>query len=208
MAGLMTRDEERLIGDAQQGDRSAFDHLVQKHRERLTSFVRSRLGGGLREWVEVEDVFQEAFLRGFRSMDRFQRRGEDSFFQWLCSIAECVIRDWARQRKRRPSVPLDGDIVGSSSGSPSNSLRRDVRFNRLQEALRLLSPDHREVIQLALLEGLRIKDIAQRMDRSPDAIKQLLLRATRKLRSHFGETESLHLPPRSLDDYGAQNEQK
>lgn len=203
----MTGDEERLIGDARQGVRSAFDHLAQKHRERLTAFVRARLGRELEERVEVEDVLQETFLRGFRSIDRFERRGEDSFFQWLCSIAECIIRDWARARKRRPSVPLDRDVVGSASASPSRSLRRDERFDRLQEALRRLSPDHQEVIRLSLLEGLRIREIAERMGRSTDAIKQLLLRATRKLRSHFGETESLHLPPRSLDDEGAENDQ-
>ena len=50
-------------------------------------------------------------------------------------------------------------------------MRRDERWERLRSSLEALSPDHREVIELARLEGLKINDIAERMGRSPGAVK-------------------------------------
>ena len=77
--------------------------------------------------------------------------------------------------------------------SPSRSLRRRERLDRLQAALDALSPDHRQVIVLARLKGLRMTEIAERMERSPNAVALLLARALAKLRESFGDTESLPL---------------
>jgi DNA-directed RNA polymerase specialized sigma24 family protein len=54
------------------------------------------------------------------------------------------------------------------------------------------------VIVLARVEELKIREIAERMERSESAVKNLLLRALRELRQNFGDTESLRLPDRSL----------
>ena len=54
------------------------------------------------------------------------------------------------------------------------------------------------------IEGLKIKEIAERMNRSPAAVKQLLSRALVKLKASFGETESLHLPDRELRGEGGE----
>jgi RNA polymerase sigma factor (sigma-70 family) len=62
-----------------------------------------------------------------------------------------------------------------------------------------LSPEYREVIVLARLKGLRIKEIALRMNRSENAVSLLLSRALAKLKEAFGETESFNLPARRLD---------
>ncbi len=78
-------------------------------------------------------------------------------------------------------------------------MRRDERFDRLQEALKTLSVDHRTVIELARIKGLRIQEIADRMRRSPGAVKLLLFRALEQLRNRFGDTASLNLPDRELN---------
>ena len=61
------------------------------------------------------------------------------------------------------------------------------------KALRTLSPDHQTVLELSRMQGQSIREIAERMERSESAVKNLLLRATRKLRLSFGDTESLGL---------------
>ena len=68
----------------------------------------------------------------------------------------------------------------------------------MEKALESLSDDHRQVVTLARLEGLKVKEIAKRMDRSPDAVKKLLARALMHLKESFGDTESFHLPDRVL----------
>jgi RNA polymerase sigma-70 factor (ECF subfamily) len=190
------------IARAREGDRAAFDALAGEHRERLLAFVHKRLGIDLRARIEPEDVVQDALLRAYESIERFEWRGPDSLFNWLATIVEFRIRDLSRAARRRPQVALRADPAGDVL-SPSKHLRREERFERLEQALDRLSDDHREVIYLARIENLSLDEIASRTNRTPGAVNQLLLRALEKLRESFGEdTESLHLPPRSLGSQG------
>ena len=90
-------------------------------------------------------------------------------------------------RERRPSSVAEG-------------LRRQERFSRLREAIDSLSPEYREAVLLVRIKGLKVKEAAERMNRSPNAVMHLLLRALKKLKEALGDTESLHLPPESLGD--------
>ncbi len=191
----------RLFRKVQKGDRAAFDWLVSKFRARLMTLARLRLGSDLRGKVAVEDVLQEALLRAFQSIEKAKFNTERSFFAWLATITERTIVDLARRHAARPASPLDQEVPGGDV-SPSRGLRREERFERLQRALDGLSAEHREVIILARLQGLPFKEIAQRMNRSHTAVANLLSRALTKLRSSFGDTESLHLPFRSLGNNG------
>jgi DNA-directed RNA polymerase specialized sigma24 family protein len=56
------------------------------------------------------------------------------------------------------------------------------------------------------MEGMKSEEIAQKMNSSPEAVRQLLVRALRALRKSFGETESLHLPSRGLSREALDNE--
>lgn len=186
-----------LVERARQGEEDAFEKLLAMHRGLIGHLIRSRLTEVLRQDANVEDLYQETSFRAFKSLGRFEYRGEDSFFRWLAGIALHVVVDFVR--RRRPELADDvAQNRPSSQDSPSKGPRREERFSRLQEALDSLSPDHKKVIVLAWLRGMRIDEIAQNMDRSSGAVRKLLLRGLRKLRSSFGDTESLHLPGRSL----------
>lgn len=195
-----------LVKKAQGGDRAAFEKLFSEHREPLERFVHHRLGPRLRSQTEAEDVLQETFLRACQSIQRFRWRNEGSFGRWLCSIAEHVILKLANREERRRKLYLElAAAPAREDATPSRALRRDERLERLQAALGGLSPDHREVIMLARIEGLRIKEIAKKMERSPNAVLLLLSRALKKLRDSFGDTESFHLPAERLDRKRSQN---
>jgi len=205
----------KVIQKAQAGDPQAFGLLVKRYRHRLESVIGLRLGPRLRLRVEVEDVLQETYINAFSSIRKFQWRGEGSFLHWLCGIAENVIKNQARHHFRtlmrnilsqnRPGADSTRSwLIEAKGESPSKAARRNERFERLEKALASLSRDHREVIILARLEGMPIKDIALRMERSADAISMLLLRALRQLKVYFGTTDSLHLPARSLENTGSE----
>ena len=196
----MTPSEtETLVERARAGDRDAFNHLVEHYQDRLAAAVRMRMGAHLRQRVDVEDVLQETFLKGFTSLNSFEERRPDAFFHWLKGIADNLLLYWARQLTQREQLQLNGDVKRSTV-SPSRKLRRQERFERLEEALGRLSPEHREVVLLARVEGLPAKEIARRMNKSDQAIKPLLWRALQKLRGAFGDTQSMHLPRRAISD--------
>jgi RNA polymerase sigma-70 factor (ECF subfamily) len=195
-----------LVLRAQAGDRSAFDALALELRGRLEALIRTRLGAELARALEVDDVAQETFLKAYESIDRFRWKGKDSFFRWLGGIAEHVILNWARSRPRERAGAWNADAgeadIAQTAPSPSKAARRNERFERFETVLESLSPDYRTVVRLARLEGPSIEETARRMGRSPNAVSHLLLRALRKLRSAFGDTESLSLPDRALREEG------
>ena len=186
-----------LIERAQGGDRDAFERLFERYREELDRFIASRLGETLKSRTEISDICQEVFLKAFRSLSTFTWQGERSFFRWLAGIANNLILHLARRGRFSERVALQADVPGPGT-SPSRHLRREERFDRLEEALRTLSPDHQQVILLTRIQGVPIEEVARRMGRSPKATRQLLWRALQSLRHLFGETGSLHLPERSL----------
>jgi RNA polymerase sigma-70 factor (ECF subfamily) len=194
-------DDTILAARARSGDREAFGRLAERYRPRLEALVRSRMGAAVEERLEVEDVVQEAFARALGSIESFQWQGEESFLRWLGGIAEHLIRKAGETAKRKPELSLEIDPPAPAP-SACRALRREERFARLERALARLPEDQREVIRLFRIEGLKHAEIASRTGRSPEAVRQIAVRALRRLRDLFGKTDSLGLPDRPLGGQG------
>ena len=196
-SGMPTQE---LVIAAKKGDRKAFEQLVQRFEDRLRRLVESRIGIHLRQRIEANDVIQETFAKAYQSLDRFEWRGEDSFASWLRRISENVVLRVADRQKSERLFELQRCLdQPDSEVTASRVVRRGERFERLERALACVSPDHREVMILARIEGLQMKEIAHRTDRSISAVQNLLFRALKELKKAFGDTESFHLPNRRLD---------
>lgn len=195
MKGVMTASESTadLVKRAGSGDRSAFDELIRRERQDLLSAIRSRMGSHLQGRVDPEDVLQDTALRAFTLIGEFRWQGEASFRNWLESIAAKRVLHLGRLHARRDEL-LTLQRPPTDSETPSRRARRAERLERLKASVEGLSPDYRTVIQLARIEGLKVREIAERMGRSESAIKNLLLRAMKQLRETFPDTESLGLP--------------
>ncbi len=191
---------QALVEKARAGDRRAFEEIVRAAEARLRSSVERRLGPAGRA-ADADEVVQETFALAFEAIGRLDWRGEAAFFAWLSRIARNVLIDRARDSRRRRYLEIP-ERLPAREPSPSGALRREERFDRLEQAFAALPPDYRRVLRLSQIERLKVKEIARRMGRSEDAVKHLMARAIRKLRAAFGRTESLVLPPRSLEEEG------
>jgi RNA polymerase sigma factor (sigma-70 family) len=188
-------DTQALVERARLGDREAFGELAAKARGRLLGQILGMVGQRLREKLDPEDVLQEALLLGLESVTRFEGSDTDAFGRWLEGIARNVVRNLVRRKGWKKEFEIIRDTPAADS-SPSRRLRREER-------VKSLSPDHQTVIRLARIEGLKISEVAMRMNRSESAVKNLLLRAMKELRESFGGTESFGLPDRRLGDGGS-----
>ena len=193
---VMEKSTEQLVSAAQGGDRKAFDTLAERYRPRLKRQIQARLSESARGKLTAEDVIQETFLRAFSSMPRFRWSGDESFYRWLASIAEYRIRNAAKKVGwRQLHIEHEAPAAGTS---PSRSMRREERFDRLQASMDDLDEDQRRAIYLARVEGLALRQIAAQLGRSEEAIRKLVARGLLKLRESIGDTESLSLPDRAL----------
>ncbi len=207
MRGHMTQETptDALVKRSQSGDREAFEQLVDRYRSRLEKQVEARMGQGVKYKLDAADIVQETLIGALKSIGKFQYRGGDSFYRWLGSIAEHLI--WNAAQKKDWNRLEAGHDLAENGVPPSKNLRRDERFDRLESALSGLSPDHRRAIILSRIEGLKVREIASRMNRSTDAVKKLLARGLVQLKRSFGDTESFHLPDRAFNVEGVEDDE-
>jgi RNA polymerase sigma-70 factor, ECF subfamily len=187
----VTADEPRLVERAQAGDRPAFEELVRRHADRLYAVVLRFVADA----DEAEEVTQEAFLRAWRSIGRFQ--GRSQFFTWLYRIG---INEAKRRGERKPSAgrvaslddnPLE-DAPDWSEAPEPRAEQGDLR-RVLEEAVRALPIDYRAPLILRDIEGLSTREAAEVMDLGEAAFKSRLHRARLTVR-------------RALDEYHAEAE--
>jgi RNA polymerase sigma-70 factor, ECF subfamily len=166
--------EAALVERAQGGDRAAFEELVRRHADRLYAVVLRFAADG----DEAEEVTQEAFLRAWRSIDRFE--GRSRFFTWLYRIG---INEAKRRAGRRPPtrvVSLDDEPIPEApdwSEAPETRLGQTDLRRVLEETIRSLPLEHRTPIILRDVEGLTTAEAAEVMELSEAAFKSRLHRA-------------------------------
>lgn len=192
---------QHLVILAKEGDESARNQLCGVYFERVRRIVRLRMGGELRSKLESMDIVQDSLMSALRDLKDFNYSNEGDFLRWLSKIAENQIRGnldqlHAAKRDMRKEVPLEqrSTHTNNSGGqalypvsqtTPSLIFSRREDLDKLEHAMDLLKPAHRQVIILARIEGLAHKDIAARMDKSPDAVGMLLSRALLALTKAF-----------------------
>lgn len=157
------------------GDDSAFGELVRRY-EGLAMRIALRI---TRNPAEAEDAVQEAFLRAYKALPRFDPRRP--FGPWLLKIA--TNRALSRARRLRPQASLDEALEVPERGGPQAGTGPDVE--RLQKALGDLSPRDRAVLSLRYDQGLPLADIARTIGLKLGAVKVRLFRARERLLELF-----------------------
>ena len=166
-----------LVARAREGDLSAFDRLIARHRQRVFGIARQMAGSP----EAAQDIAQEAFLQAFRSLDGL--RAHDRFGAWLNTILRRQAQRWLRAGDNQ-SEPADIETLQGIPGflwQPAPQPPREV-MERVQAALGVLSQRERSVMILHYLEGRSCEEIAQRLRISAGSVKRILHYSRRKAR--------------------------
>ncbi|MEO8091623.1 MAG: sigma-70 family RNA polymerase sigma factor [bacterium] len=176
--------EAALVERAQEGDRAAFEELARRHADRLYAVVLRFVA----DPEQAQEVTQEAFLRAWRGIGRFQARSR--FFTWLYRIG---INEAKRHAARRPPVEVvsldDEPIPEAPDWSEAPETRADQAELRgvLERAIRGLPIEYRAPIVLRDVEGLSTREAAEVMDLGEAAFKSRLHRARLAVRRTLDE---------------------
>ena len=170
------------------GNRQALDDLFASSSSHLYQAAFRILS----DPHDAEDAVQDSLLCAFRNLNQFQ--GRASFSTWLHRIAINSSLMRLRKRKCRCEFPLEPVFTGkelhvpaidplSDEPNPEEQCARVEQRKILSEALLKLPGPFRTAIRLCDLEGLPIKDAAQRLGVSLSTIKARLFRARRALKT-------------------------
>ncbi len=186
------RSDQQLVDQARRGDQTAFRALVEKYQRKVFAVAL----GIVRDSDDAKDLCQEAFLRAYRGLDRFD--GDAQFFTWIYRIVHNLAIDHLR-KQRAPALPLEGTerVIAAEDHVDINPLRKLASRRlgeRIQAALATLTPAHRSVLVLREIEGLSYKEIAEVMECSIGTVMSRLFHARKNLQRELGlEREAMDL---------------
>ena len=177
--------EQELVEKARRGSQEAFEQLVLDNQNRVYSLAL-RL---VEDREEAADLSQEAFVRAWQGLARFQ--GASSFSTWVYRLTTNLCIDHLRKKKRReavePAVSLDDQESGwaepaDRESDPQLALERSERVRALARGLERLPGWQRQALELREISGLSYQEIGRALDIDLGTVKSRIARARLNLR--------------------------
>ena len=180
-------------------DGGTFWLQADEMRPYLKYLVRSVMGDQLSRQTDPSSVIQRGFLAAYENRSQLRSTDKETFRRWLRSIVQRealnVVDYYNRQQRDvRREQPLAVDpserarSVASSPDPAAIAIRREQAI-RVMATLEKLQESHRTVIELRNFDGLAFEEVAERMGKSPAAVRQLWVRAVESFRQTWGEHE-------------------
>lgn len=165
------------IQQAQNGDRQAFQHLVNHMMPRLYAVVYAMFPNR----DEVYDILQDTFIKAYRALPKLNE--PRAFAGWLTRIAVNTTK--TRQTRQREYATEPGALIFERESVPDESLSRLEHADLqtvLNQALTELSADHREVVALVELQEMNCAEAAEILGCPPGTVRSRLHYARKQLK--------------------------
>ncbi|HJR71906.1 MAG TPA: sigma-70 family RNA polymerase sigma factor [Gammaproteobacteria bacterium] len=190
-----THPDSKLAKRLLAGDEAAFREFFDASFPKLFRFALARVRGNR---DEATDVVQHTLCKAFEHLDSY--RGEASLFGWMCQICRNAINDRGRRARHEP-VPIglledESDLRGileavaapGEDGPEQQAARREL-VRLVQAALDSLPGRYGDVLEWKYIDGLSVKEIAERLAVGPKAAESLLTRARAACRELLAEVD-------------------
>ena len=179
----MSANPKELLKRARSLNQAALGEIYDQFSDALYAYAFKQVGDS----QVAEDLVAETFKRLLLALER-GGGPKDHLRAYLYRITHNLITDLYR-REPPPSLELDEERLAEDGGDPSELLSDLQEADYVRHALRLISPEQRQVITLRFLEGWTTQEIAQMMEKSLGAIKALQHRGVAALQRILIEDE-------------------
>ncbi|MCB2155548.1 sigma-70 family RNA polymerase sigma factor [bacterium] len=174
-------DEKALLLRARKGDRKAYGLIVEHYRERLYCAAL----GILRNHEDARDMSQDAFVRAFKALDRFELKRP--FYPWLYRILRNRCLDYLERHGPRRKLSLDSLVdeshmkFAAEEEDPRERIQKQEMAEHLHAAIEELKPEFREIIIMKHLQEMPYKEIAEALDIPMGTVMSRLFHARKAL---------------------------
>lgn len=177
--------DEKIMNRVSQGNLDDAKILYDRYHVKIYNFF-------LRLTFNREtsrDLTQNVFYRllKYRSTWKIDRL----FIPWIFSIARNEFIDYMKKEGRYMNNSMNLEEINESSSAMIENPQKSEQVKILQNALSMISPEHRQVLLLSRYMKLRNKEIALIMNSNENAVKQLVFRAMHKLREVYFKLEGI-----------------
>ncbi|NAS30472.1 sigma-70 family RNA polymerase sigma factor [Flavobacteriaceae bacterium R38] len=151
-----------LIEKYLKGDETALETLINRHSQRIYSFVFSKVF----DKDVAEDIFQDTFIKVINTLKRGSYNEEGKFLPWVMRIAHNLVIDHFRKNNRMPKFEGNDDfnifsLIGDSSLNAEKQLIKDQVECDLRKLIEELPDDQREVLIMRMYKDMSFKEISE-----------------------------------------------
>ena len=164
---LHTFSDQQLVSTYLEGNVSALETLVKRHKDRIYSFIISKV----RNQALADDIFQDAFFKVIKSLQKGKYNEEGKFLPWVMRIAHNLVIDHFRKAKRipitvKPKSEYDDfdifDIISSGEKNSEHTIMEGEQHEQLRKMVQELPLEQRQVLVMRHYEELSFKEISEK----------------------------------------------
>lgn len=152
-----------LVHDYIEGNENALSILIERHKQRIYSFIYSKVF----DKDVAEDIFQDAFIKVIRTLKNGKYNEEGKFLPWVMRISHNLVIDHFRKGNRMPKFEDNGEfsIFSVLSDGDLNAEKKIIK-NQVEEDLRNLidelPEDQKEVLIMRMYKDMSFKEISEK----------------------------------------------
>ncbi len=155
-------EDSVLVNNFISGDEKALEILINRHNQRISSFIYSKV----LDRDVTEDIFQDTFIKVIKTLKKGTYSEEGKFLPWVMRIAHNLIIDHFRRNKRMPMFEGNEDfnifsVIGDDKLNAEKQLIKDQIDSDLRSLIDELPDDQREVLLMRIYKDMSFKEISE-----------------------------------------------
>ncbi len=152
-----------LVSNYIKGDECALEVLIKRHKQRIYSFIYSKVYDG----DVADDIFQDTFIKVIKTLKRGAYNEEGKFLPWVMRIAHNLVIDFFRKNSRMPKFDNTGEfsifsVLSDSSLNAEKVIIKEQVENDVRRLVDELPEDQRDVLLMRIYNDMSFKEISER----------------------------------------------
>ena len=155
-------DDSILVQQYINGDEKSLSQLIERHNQRISSFIYSKV----LDRDITEDIFQDTFIKVIKTLKRGSYNEEGKFLPWVMRIAHNLIIDHFRKNKRMPKFESSDDfnifsVISDDKLNAEKQIIKNQIDSDLGSLIDELPDDQREVLIMRIYKDMSFKEISE-----------------------------------------------
>ena len=151
-----------LVSNYIKGDEASLSILINRHKQRLFSFIYSKV----HDRNITEDVFQDTFIKVIRTLKKGNYNEEGKFLPWVMRIAHNLVIDYFRKNNRMPSFQNTDEfdifsVLKDGGLNAEKQIIQDQIFADVRELVNELPTEQKEVLLMRIYKDMSFKEISE-----------------------------------------------
>ena len=154
--------DSTLVSQYIQGNEYSLELLIKRHKQRLFSFIYSKV----QDKDITEDIFQDTFIKVIRTLKKGNYNEEGKFLPWVMRISHNLVIDYFRKSNRMPTFKNTDEfdifsVLGDGSLNAEKQIIKEQIHNDVRELIKELPEEQKEVLVMRMYKDMSFKEISE-----------------------------------------------